>query len=848
LEKQKLLTLAEKAGFSKYNMPRKKQVSLGNEEIISLEQEDIPTRATAKKVFRNEKQKLESERKDFIPIANPKITTEVMVRPRLAREQIERIETPNQSQKEDQVEQELGKVIEKSKKPRKKAKATVIEKTSMSTRIEPLKGRSILIITEKPQAAAKIAQALSDGKARSYSDNGVSYFEFEKEDKHLIVACAVGHLFSLSQDVKGSNYPIFEVSWKPNFEVRKKDFTRKYYNNLSKLIKKAGEIIVATDYDIEGEVIGYNIVRFIAHQKDAKRMKYSSLTKDELEEAYKNASPTIDWGQAIAGETRHFIDWYYGINLSRALMNSIKTTGKFRIMSIGRVQGPALKMIVDKEREINKFKPIPYWKIFIDVQDKLDKTNKLRLKHIKDIFEERELVKFEKLNKKVANVSTEKHTQTLIPPAPFDLTTLQTEAYRLFGITPSKTLQLAQELYLAGLISYPRTSSQKIPEAINPKAILKKLSKHFKETKLAIRNTPIEGKKSDPAHPSISPTGEYSGVEGESKKIYELIVKRFISCFASDAIVENKTITAECDNLVFEEKGAEIKEKGWMEIYPSTLKEKEVRDMNGKADITYVEIEKDETKPPRRFSPASIISELEKRHLGTKATRANILETLYDRNYIADQRSIRATPLGMNLIETLEKYSPIIIDENLTKNMENDMEAIRLTNKDLDKKEEAILRKAKVALTDISNDFHKKEKDIGSDLIKAQEAHWKQQNQENELAVCPVCNKGKLTIKYSPKNKKHFVACNAYPNCKTTFSLPPYGLIKKLEKDAEGNEKKCDKCGFPLLMSLQKAKRPWIFCFNPNCETRKNKELNAENVKPEETNNPVTEVESEETE
>jgi DNA topoisomerase-1 len=797
-------------------MPRKKQIQESGMTEISLEQEDIPTRATAKKVFRNEKQKIEEERKDFIPIVNPKITTEIQVKPRPSREQIEKIESPEQSSKEDKNEQEKGRTIEKTKKPRKNTKESIIEKTK-EPKTEILKGKSILIITEKPQAALKIAQALSDGKARSYSDSGVSYYEFDKDSKHILVACAVGHLFSLSQDIKGSGYPIFEVSWKPNFEVRKKDFTRKYYNNLSKLIKRAGEIIIATDYDIEGEVIGYNIVRFIAHQKDAKRMKYSSLTKDELEEAFKNSAKTIDWPQAIAGETRHFIDWYYGINLSRALMNSIKTTGKFRIMSIGRVQGPALKLIVDKEREINKFKPIPYWKIFIEVKEKENKTNIAKLRHIKDIFEEKELEKFEKLKGKEAKVITEKHVQIIVPPSPFDLTSLQTESYRLFGITPSKTLQIAQELYLAGIISYPRTSSQKIPEAINPKGILKKLSKQFSAlTKLVSREKPIEGKKSDPAHPSISPTGEYANLEGDSKKIYELIVKRFISCFSADATIENKTITASSipENLLFKDKGAEIKVKGWMAVYPSTLQEKELKDMNGLADIIKVDIEKDETKPPKRFSPASIISELEKRGLGTKATRANILETLYDRSYITDQRSIQATPLGINLIETLEKHSPIIIDEKLTRTMENDMESIRLTKNELDKKEESILRKAKVTLTEISEDFKKKEKEIGEDLIKAEQAYWKQQNKENEIGECPTCKKGRLTIKFSPKFKRSFIACNKYPDCKTTFSLPPYGLIKKYE------EKFCDKCGFPLLMALQKGKRPWIFCFNPACPTR----------------------------
>ncbi|MEK6885452.1 MAG: DNA topoisomerase I [Nanoarchaeota archaeon] len=806
-------------------MPRK--IIQNTNEDTTLEQEDIPMRATAKKIYKNEKQKQTEERKDFVPITNPKITTEVQERPRLKLEQIEKIETRAQSDKEDEADEEKGHTIEKEekiKKPRKKSKGVVEEIESKPKKLEILKGNSILIITEKPQAAEKIAAALSNGKDERYSDNGISYYEFQKDNQHIIVACAVGHLFSLSQDVKGSNYPIFEVSWKPNFEVRKKDFTKKYYTNLQKLMKRAKEIMVATDYDIEGEVIGYNIVRFIGHQKDAKRMKYSSLTKDELEEAYQKASPTIDWGQAMAGETRHFIDWYYGINLSRALMNSIKTTGKFKIMSIGRVQGPALKLIVEKEREIEKFRPVPYFKIFIDIRDKKDKKNQIKLRHVKDIFDEKELPKFEKLKDEECEVITTKNTQTIIPPFPFDLTTLQTEAYRFFSISPARTLQIAQGLYLAGIISYPRTSSQKIPEAINPKAILKKLSKSFPQVKLCTRAIPVEGKKSDPAHPSISPTGESAGkLEAEDKKIYDLIVKRFIACFCADATVENKTITATAidkkteEKLLFKERGAEIKERGWMEVYAPSVKEKELKDMNGTADILKVEIEKDETKPPKRFSPASIISELEKRGLGTKATRANILETLYDRDYISDNKSIKATPLGINLIQTMEKYSPIIIDEKLTKDMEKDMEAIRVSKKELDKKQESVLRKARVALTDISEDFHKKEAKIGEELMKAEEAHWAQQKIENELVECPVCKKGKLAIKFNPRFKRSFIACNAYPDCKTTFSLPP-GMIKKVE--AEGKPKLCDRCGSPMLMRLMKGKRPWIFCFNPNCPSR----------------------------
>jgi len=767
--------------------------------------ENIPEEPPKEAIYRNEKAKKRVEGIEFTPILDAKQTVEIVERPKPRLEEIEKIEKPliksgNKRVNKKEISFEKPKSVKKVKKG-----------------IIALTGNSILIITEKPQAAAKIASALSGGRERKDSDNGVPFYEFQKKGENVIVACAVGHLFSLSQDVKGSDYPIFEVSWKPNFEVRKKDFTRKYYNALSKLVKRAKEVIIATDYDVEGEVIGYNLVRFIANQKDAKRMKFSSLTSDELEEAYKNVHPTIDWGQAIAGETRHFIDWYYGINLSRALMNSIKTTGKFRIMSIGRVQGPALNMIVEKEKEIAAFKPIPFWRVFIDVIDR--EKQKLRLKYVRDIFVEKELAKFEKLKGKEADAKTEKTQQTIIPPCPFDLTTLQTEAYKFFYISPSRTLQIAQQLYLSGLISYPRTSSQKIPEAINPKEILKKLSKNFSQVKLAVRSTPVEGKKSDPAHPSISPTGEFQQLSGEDKKIYELIVRRFISCFSPDAKIENKTITVSIGDLVFKERGLEIKEKGWMEVYDTKLHEKEIKDMNGKVKIEKVEFEKDETKPPRRFSPASIISELEKRGLGTKATRANIIETLYDRNYITDNKSIKATSLGISLIDTLKKHSPVIIDEKLTRDMEKDMERIRESKKDLEKREEETLEKARKALKQISEDFHKKEKLIGEDLIKATQEFWKQQNTDNEIGECPVCHKGKLTIKFSPKNKKYFVACNAYPDCRTTFSLPPFGMIKKL-----GENKNCEQCKFPLLMCLRKGKGPWIFCFNPACPSRQNKE------------------------
>jgi len=665
-----------------------------------------------------------------------------------------------------------------------------------------------LIITEKPQAAMKIADALgSSGKENLH---GIPYYELKRDGKQIVVACAVGHLFTLTQTQKGSEVPVFDIRWVPNYVVKKADFTKKYYDTLLSLVKNAGSITVATDYDIEGEVIGMNVVRFICNQKDANRMKFSTLTKNELNSAYETKSPTINWGQAIAGETRHYLDWFYGINLSRALMNAIKETGRFKIMSIGRVQGPALNLIVQRERKIQEFKSQKYWQIFIEITDG---NSKVELKYVRDIFDKKELGQFENIVGKTAVASTTKKQELLPPNAPFNLTSLQMEAYRLYGLTPTRTLQIAQSLYLAGLISYPRTSSQKLPDSIGYKEILEKLAKQFKAEKLIKRDKPIEGKKSDPAHPSIYPTGERGTLNDDEEKIYNLIVKRFLSLFCEDAIVDNKKIVAKLDSLSFDTRGAEVVKKAWLEIYPYKIKETELPDMNGEVKIIDSRTEEKETQPPKRYSPASIVSELEKRNLGTKATRAAILETLYDRGYVKE-KSIEATPLGISLISTLEKYSPVIIDEELTRKFEKEMDSILESKKDFETKEKKIIEEAKETIIAISKDFEKNKKDIGNELVVAESKQWEQEKEANKLNVCPVCKKGMLSIMYSRKTRRSFIACNAYPECKKTYSLPPNGVIKKTEKI-------CEFCGFPMLMRLSKGKRPWIFCFNNECESNK---------------------------
>ncbi|MBW2992228.1 DNA topoisomerase I, partial [Candidatus Woesearchaeota archaeon] len=371
-----------------------------------------------------------------------------------------------------------------------------------------------LIITEKPNAAKRIAEALADYKPVKKNIKGIPYYEITHNKKDIVVACAVGHLFGLDQKTgKKSEFPVFDIEWKPTAELSKASaYTKKYLSVIKSLAKNADEFTVATDYDVEGEVIGLNVIRFACRQKDAKRMKFSTLTKDDLVKAYENRSSTLDWGQANAGVARHKLDWFYGINTSRALTSSIKKAGFFKLLSSGRVQGPALKLIVDKEKEIQAFKPTPYWQISLtgSAEDK-----NLLAWHEKDKFWKKD--EADKIYEKtktassalIANVNKKQFQQ--FAPFPFDLTTLQIEAHRCFGISPKQTLEIAQELYTSGFISYPRTSSQILPKEIGYNKIINKLSKQkeFSESTKILQKkkllTPNNGKKTDPAHPAIYP-------------------------------------------------------------------------------------------------------------------------------------------------------------------------------------------------------------------------------------------------------------------------------------------------------------------------------------------------------
>ncbi|MBI5224743.1 DNA topoisomerase I [Candidatus Micrarchaeota archaeon] len=682
------------------------------------------------------------------------------------------------------------------------------------------KAKIQLIISEKPKTAEKIARALSkDAKAKNL--HGVNYFELELDGMKVYVAPAVGHIFTLDQKIKKSGYPIFDIEWKPSSEVSEYGaFTKKYLQVLAKLSKEATEFISATDYDMEGSLIAGNIINHLGKGKPAKRMLFSTLTSQDLTQAYSKLQP-LDVSSISAGETRHIMDYYWGINCSRALMGAMKAGGRFKIMSIGRVQGPALAILAHKEREILAFIPQKYLEIhaFAKNTDFLHDAGRF-FDLAKGEAAFLEIVS--KKSGKILSIESRKFKQ--LSPVPFDLTTLQVESYRNFGYSPTRTLQIAQSLYDDAIISYPRTSSQKLPEKLGLKKIIEMVGKNPLYSKLTLqllsknRIIPHEGEKTDSAHVSIYPTGQLPGRVGRDElNLYDLIVKRFLSVFAPEAKRESMKVTMQIGEHKFATDGTRTIEDGWFEFYRPYLHLEEITlpEFKEGENVAIEKVEKleKETQPPRRYTPASIIRELERQNLGTKATRSVIIDTLFDRQYLSDKKSIKVTQFGLAVYEALSENVPEITSETLTREFEEKVDKIEKG----EMQKETVVADGKALLLKILTEFKENEKKIGIGLLKG---HDVAQKTASILGKCNLCKEGDLQIRRSKFG--YFVGCSSYPNCKNIFPLPRNALI-------EPKNTVCKFCGIPEIKVIRKGKRPFEMCLNPKCESKANWKSNTEN-------------------
>jgi len=673
-----------------------------------------------------------------------------------------------------------------------------------------------LIITEKPKVTSKIAYSIAEKPIRK-REFGVTYYEVNSNGDKVLIAPAAGHLYSLKQVEQGSwDYPIFDVRWAPLSEIEKsKAYVSRYIKLLSEISSNVDEFYLATDYDIEGELLGYNALRFACNPGDKKvlRMKFSALTRSDLSKAYNNPTE-VDEKLVAAGEARHIMDWYWGINTSRALRLALRKAKGRATISAGRVQTPALAILVEREKSISAFVAETYWEALADLDVK---GVKIKAHHVEGrIFDEpRAKEVLENSSTKsapISKVEVEKVSQ--LAPYPFDLGTLQRESWRAFKYSPKQTQQIAQTLYEGGYISYPRTSSQKLPPAIGYKRILTSLSKAkefkgFAETVLA--KTPLrprQGVKTDPAHPAIYPTGTIPKRLGKTEeRVYALVVHRFIATFGDPMVREEAKVECLLNKEQYNFSGSWTIDPGWLPLYPY-LKIKDVRlpalHEGEKLGVETVYLNEDKTRPPQRYNQSTLVRELENRGLGTKATRADIVDTLFRREYVRGS-PIEATELGMSVINALEENVPVIISEELTRSFEEKLEKIQ--NGEIDQK--SVLDEAKTKLTQILQEFKAKEDAIGAKLYEGLE---EMERKKRDVGKCPSCDH-ELKIVRSRASGKSFIGCSNYPKCSNSYPLPQRRGVKPTDK-------KCNACGLPMI-SVPLGRRRMLSCIDMGCPSKK---------------------------
>ena len=664
-----------------------------------------------------------------------------------------------------------------------------------------------LIITEKNHAARRIALILSDNTQKSKSVAGVPVLTFRVGGDDYFVLGLRGHIIMMDYPEKYNQWdavpPRELVYAKPEKTVD--PTAKKIMYALKDLSAGADEIIVATDYDREGELIGAEALEQAGIKKNVRRAKFSALTKGEIERAFANLAD-LDYKLAAAAETRQFIDLAWGASLTRYISLASGQLGK-DFLSVGRVQSPTLALVVDREREIEAFKPTPYWLVGADLR----KEDAFKASHKNGKFLDKEkahTAATKAKQAKLANVkeAAQKENDEWAPP-PFSTTIFQVEANKI-GLTPAQAMKIAEDLYTEGYISYPRTDNTVYPPSLSLKNILEKLrkSEFAKEAEEILSQEslrPSRGKKSTTDHPPIHPVeaARKGELKGQAWNVYELITRRFLATLAPACKSVTTTVDLDIGGEPFVSEGYAIVSPGWRKYYPyyrvteTTLPLMKAGDT---AEVIRIHSTEKKTTPPDRYSQGSLIKKMEDLGIGTKSTRHETIQKLYDRKFVEGNRMIEPTESGTAVVTALEKHANDITSVKMTSHLESDMDMIAAG--ELEQSE--VVEESQAMLDDIMTVLDKHKKEIADDIKRAL-------REQHTLGDCPLCKTGHLT-QIRTRNGGSFAGCSNYPECRNTYPLP-FGMLVLPTQTV------CEVCGAPKIRTVARGQAPMTVCINPKC-------------------------------
>ncbi|MBN1941537.1 MAG: DNA topoisomerase I [Candidatus Diapherotrites archaeon] len=668
----------------------------------------------------------------------------------------------------------------------------------------------ILIISEKPIAAQRISNILAGSKVTEQLSKRAKYYIFEKEGKQYTTIAMKGHITGVDFPPHYQHWIGTDLKNLANAELVTYATEKDIADFLQKIAPKADGIIVATDSDREGEAIGLEALEIVKKENpkiNIERASFSAITPKDINDAFQKLAK-VDYNLGESANARREIDLVWGAVLTRFLSLVSGKLGR-EFLSMGRVQGPTLGLVVDREKERLAFVSKPFWEI--QALFKKEKSE-FAAQHKKGRFwDEKEAKKAFECGKppkgKVTDVSKKK--RVLAKPIPFN-TTGFLRAATAIGFSAGQAMSIAESLYQSGYISYPRTDNSVYPPTLILKDVLVELSK-VAEFELPVRKllalkalVPSRGKEAKD-HPPIHPVSAApkAKLDPRSWKIYVLVCRHFFATLAEDAETENLSVEIDLNTQPFVARGQVFTKLGWKEFYPYSKATEVLLPNLEKGDIVdllKLDLLAKKTEPPGRYSQGSLIKAMSDLNLGTKSTRAEIIQKLYARQYISGQQAIIPSKVAFAVVDSLEKYDGKVVKPEMTAELEKEMDLVAAGEKEKQK----IVLESRKFLLEILEDLLKNKASIGTMIREAARA-------DSILGKCGKCGKD-LMIR-TGRTGKRFVGCTGYPSCTNTYPLPQMGKIIPTDK-------RCPECGALVIRVLGKGRRKFEMCLDMNCKTK----------------------------
>ncbi len=666
-----------------------------------------------------------------------------------------------------------------------------------------------LVVAEKFNTALRIAIVLSDGRMKRKRIAGTNVFEFERPEGPYAVVGLRGHIVELDYPKELAEWSLGTLGKLLETPPLKQVTETGIVSALQSIVREFDRVIIATDFDREGELIGLECLELLqkVHPSiEVRRARYSALTRDVIEQSFAQLQE-LDHALAEAAEARQEIDLVWGALLTRFLSLTAGQRGR-SFLSVGRVQTPTLALLVERDQAIKEFTPTPYWELFASGEKD---GEAFRLHHAHGIWEakgeaERVHDRVRGADSGVVREFAEEETKRR-PPVPFSTTLFVAEATRL-GLGAAYAMRIAEDLYTQGLISYPRTDNTVYPRGLGLRTLVEKFrdgpfgeAAEFVLAQPTFRAT--RGRTETTDHPPIYPTSavDPKKLRADHARVYELVVRRFLATVAPDAIGRSRTVAVEVRGERFEGKGQTLLDPGWYRVYPYSSPEESPMPplaVGETVRITSVDLVEEQTKPPRRYSQGSLIQEMERLGLGTKSTRHDVVQKLFDRHYVS-ARQLEPTSTGVAVTEALKAHAPVITRPEMTHRLEEDMELV------------AESKKPKADVLEESREMLRG----AYQLLAANEAGVKETltgalDRQHFVGPCVKCG-GALRLARSPRGSRWVQCANNPASCTATYSLPAAGFVEPAP------EFLCGTCRVPRVKITFRGQRPDLYCINPEC-------------------------------